>query len=392
MLQATAWAQAPMQAGPYTDPPGRVARLNLMEGAVSFSPADIAASQDASAWTPATMNRPLTRGDRLWTGSRARAELHIGSTAVRMSEQTSLDFLALDDDVVQLRLAQGTLRLRVRTLFEGQSLEVNTPNLAFVISQPGDYRLDANLATDTTRVVVQSGGGTVYGDSGLPVTLASQQQASFTGTQLTPGAPGSTVLDSFDLWALERDRLEDQSVSARYVPREVTGYQQLDLYGDWSQDPTYGAVWLPRAVPVHWAPYRMGYWSWIAPWGWTWIDDAPWGFAPCHYGRWALIGQRWAWVPGRLTARPVYAPALVVFVGGSSGGVNWSISIGSGGAAARSGLVSAGPGRGLQADLPGEPALCDAGEPEHRGQQHGQRDQRLPLSAPTCGRHGGERG
>lgn len=320
VLQAAAWAQEPL------DPPGRVARLSLIDGAVSFAPAD------STAWTAAALNRPLTSGDRLWTGPRARSELHIGSTAVRMNEQTSLDFLALDDNVTQLRLAQGTVKLRVRTLFEGQRLEVNTPNLAFVISQPGDYRLDVNPASNTTRVVAQSGGGVIYGDSGVSVNLGSQQQASFTGTQLTPAAPGAALQDSFDAWAAERDRREDRSVSARYVPRETIGYQQLDSYGDWSQDPSYGAIWLPRAMPVYWAPYRVGYWSWISPWGWTWIDDAPWGFAPFHYGRWVQIGPRWAWVPGRLAPRPVYAPALVVFVGGSSGGLNWSISISSGSA------------------------------------------------------------
>jgi hypothetical protein len=117
-------------------------------------------------------------------------------------------------------------------------------------------------------------------------------------------------------------------VSARYVPRETVGYQQLDTYGSWSQDPAYGAVWMPREVPAQWAPYRDGHWAWVSPWGWTWVDDAPWGFAPFHYGRWAQIGPRWAWVPGRLAPRPVYAPALVAFVGGGSGGVSWNISIG----------------------------------------------------------------
>lgn len=327
VLQAAAWAQVPAQPG---DPPGRVAQLNLVEGAVSFAPAEVASSD--AAWMPAVLNRPLTSGDRLWTGPRARSELHIGSTAVRMNEQTSLDFLTLDDNVTQLRLAQGTVKLRVRALFAGQRLEINTPNLAFVITQPGDYRLDVNPASDTTRVVVQSGGGVIYGDNNMSVNLGSRQQVSFTGTQLSPAAPGATVQDSFDAWAADRDRREDQSVSARYVPRETIGYQQLDAYGDWRQDPAYGAVWLPRIVPVNWAPYRVGYWSWIAPWGWTWIDDAPWGFAPFHYGRWALIGLRWAWVPGQLAPRPVYAPALVVFVGGYSGGLIWNITISSGGA------------------------------------------------------------
>lgn len=334
LLQDTAWAQTPApygaQYGAAIDPPGRVARLNLVEGAVSFEPADTAGTAGADAWTAAQLNRPLTSGDRLWTGPGARSELHIGSTALRMSEQTSLDFVTLDDDAVQLRLAQGNVQLRVRTLFEGQRMELNTPNLAFVITQPGNYRLDVDPTRNTTRVVVLSGAGVMYGDGGETVSLGSQQQASFTGTQLTPAGPGATMQDSFDAWAADRDRLEDQSVSARYIPRETLGYQQLDRYGDWRQDATYGAVWLPRAVPLNWAPYRMGHWSWIAPWGWTWIDDAPWGFAPCHYGRWARIGPRWAWVPGRLAARPVYAPALVAFVGGHSGGVNWNIAIGSG--------------------------------------------------------------
>ncbi|MEC5212857.1 hypothetical protein RCH06_001398 [Polaromonas sp. CG_9.5] len=323
-LQATSWAQPSSAQNALPDPPGRVARLNLAEGAVSFAPAEATGYSDGNAWTPAKQNRPLTRGDRLWTGQRARSELHIGSSALRMNEETSLGFLALDDSITQLRLAQGTLQLRVRALFEDQRLEIDTPNLAFVISRPGNYRLDVNPASDTTRIVAQSGSGMIYGDNGVSLPLGNQQQATFSGTRLAPAAPGAAIADSFDLWAADRDRREDQSVSARYVPRETIGYQQLDSYGDWQQDPAYGAVWLPRAVPVNWAPYRAGRWDWISPWGWTWVDDAPWGFAPFHYGRWAQIGPRWAWVPGQLPPRPVYAPALVAFVGGS----HWNLAVG----------------------------------------------------------------
>jgi hypothetical protein len=57
------------------------------------------------------------------------------------------------------------------------------------------------------------------------------------------------------------------------------------------------------------------------------VDDAPWGFAPFHYGRWVHYRERWCWVPGRYVARPVYAPALVAWVGGGS--VSVGISIGS---------------------------------------------------------------
>lgn len=126
------------------------------------------------------------------------------------------------------------------------------------------------------------------------------------------------------------NRREDASVSARYVGIAMTGYEDLDRYGTWRTDPAYGAVWVPNAVVPGWAPYHDGHWAWIAPWGWTWIDDEPWGFAPFHYGRWAYVGAAWVWVPGPVVVRPVYAPALVAFIGGGGGGVPWGVSLSTG--------------------------------------------------------------
>ena len=307
------------------DPPGQVARVNFTDGPVSVLAASVAEpSASAQPWTAADLNRPLTSGDRIATALGARAELHVGSTALRLAGLNGparLELQNLNDSTLQLQLNEGSLIMRVRALFDGQRIEISTPNLGLTVTQPGEYRLDVNLATDTTRVVVQSGGGTIEGESTPPLTIAAAQQGSFSGTQLALAAPGSAVQDSFDAWASARDRLEDQSVTARYVPREVVGYQQLDTYGDWTQDAAYGAVWLPRNVSASWAPYREGQWRWVAPWGWTWVDDAPWGFAPFHYGRWAQIGPRWGWVPGRLAPRPVYAPALVGFIGGPGPGL-----------------------------------------------------------------------
>jgi hypothetical protein len=94
----------------------------------------------------------------------------------------------------------------------------------------------------------------------------------------------------------------------------MTGYEELDSAGVWKIDPQYGPVWFPTEA-ADWAPYRFGHWSWIGPWGWTWIDDRPWGFAPSHYGRWALIHEHWAWAPGGSAGPPVYAPAIVAFLG-----------------------------------------------------------------------------
>ncbi|MFM0031630.1 FecR protein [Paraburkholderia madseniana] len=332
--QAT-FAQEAEQAPPgaasqNTDPPGRVARLNYTAGAVTTEPAG------ATDWSYAQINRPLTTGDQLWNDQNARSELHIGSTAVRLGQSTSLDILNLDDNSAQLKVAQGTLSARVRGLAPGPSYEIDTPNLALGLNGPGDYRVDVAPDGSTTTVTVRSGSATVYGDSGQ-VPVAAGQQIRFAGTNLQEvgdnGAPG---LDGFDQWAASRDAAEDRSVSARYVSRDIPGYQDLDANGTWRNSPQYGEVWVPRETPAGWAPYHDGHWVWQAPWGWTWVDDAPWGFAPYHYGRWAYDDDSWAWVPGPVVESepPVYAPALVAFVGGGGDGVNWGVSLAIGGAVA----------------------------------------------------------
>ncbi|WGS48961.1 FecR domain-containing protein [Paraburkholderia sp. D15] len=315
-----------------TDPPGRVARLNYMAGTVTTEPAG------ATDWSYAQVNRPLTTGDQLWNDQNSRSELHIGSTAVRLDQSTSLDILNLDDNSAQLKVAQGTLSMRVRELAPGSSYEIDTPNAALGLNGPGDYRVDVAPDGSSTLVTVRSGNVTVYGDSGQ-VQVAAGQQIRFGGTNLQQladnGVPG---LDGFDQWAAARDAAEDRSVSARYVSRDIPGYQDLDANGTWRSSPQYGEVWVPRATPVGWAPYHEGHWVWQAPWGWTWVDDAPWGFAPYHYGRWAQVDDSWAWVPGPLVVSappPVYAPALVAFVGGGGGGgINWGVSLAIGGAVA----------------------------------------------------------
>ncbi|HSH90839.1 MAG TPA: DUF6600 domain-containing protein [Ramlibacter sp.] len=298
------------------DPPARVAALSHMEGSVVFAPAG------ETEWADAALNRPVTVGDRLWTDKGARAEMHLGSAALQLDSQTFVEVVNLDDDVLQATLKEGTVNARVRQLGGGENFEIDTPQLAFRASQPGDYRVDVDPAGGTTRVTVRSGAAVVYGTGGGTMTLQAGQQIAFAGRDLQQVAVAPVADDSFDRWATARSRAEDQSITARYVPREVVGYQALDANGTWAQDASYGAVWYPRVTVADWAPYRYGRWDWVAPWGWTWIDDAPWGFAPFHYGRWAHIGSRWAWVPGRIGPRPVYSPALVVFVGG--GGSLWA--------------------------------------------------------------------
>lgn len=56
------------------------------------------------------------------------------------------------------------------------------------------------------------------------------------------------------------------------------------------------------------APYHDGRRAWVDPWGRTWIDDAPWGFAVSHCGRRANIGGQWGGIRGLASARAHCAP------------------------------------------------------------------------------------
>ncbi len=307
------------------DPSSRVARLNYFDGPVTFA---LAGSDD---WAYAELNRPLTTGDQVWVDRGGRSELHIGSAALQLGAQTSVSFSNLSDEITQLSVKQGVLNIRLRSLAPGQSFEIDTPNLAFNLQQPGDYRLNVDPNGQTTTIIVRAGSGVASGDNGTDFSIESQQEVVFSGTHLSQtSAADAPPYDSFDNWVLQRERREDQSISARYVSREMTGYEELDGHGIWRDDPQYGYIWIPRVMVSNWAPYHSGHWAWIAPWGWTWIDDEPWGFAPFHYGRWAYVDTSWAWVPGPMQIRPVYAPALVAFVGGGGGGVSWGISLSSG--------------------------------------------------------------
>ncbi|MEO8249357.1 MAG: DUF6600 domain-containing protein, partial [Burkholderiales bacterium] len=287
------------------------------------------AAEGSTEWSAAPYNRPLTDGDRLWTDGRARAELDTGNALVRMDGRTSLILTEVDDDAVQLNLTQGTLSFRIGALPEGDRFEVDTPNLAFVASQPGEYRIDVDPANGSTAVSVLSGGARLYGERGESADVIAGQRLVFSERGLNPVAGVSSVShDAFDQWVASRNTLADQSTTARYVSPGTVGYQQLDQYGNWQTDSSNGAVWYPSSVPAGWAPYRNGQWSYIEPWGWTWVDDAPWGFAPFHYGRWVQTGSRWGWAPGPRVNRAYYAPALVAF--GGAGNVHWQINSGSG--------------------------------------------------------------
>jgi len=294
------------------DPPSRVARLGYIQGSVSFQPAG------ESEWVEAAPNRPMTTGDQLWADKDSRAELSLGASVIYLNSNTGVSFLNLDDNTAQVQLSSGSISVRVRRLDRDDVFEIDTPNQAFSIHQPGLYRIEASDDGSYSVVSIRQGEGESTGN-GQTYTLHVGQRATFEGTDtLNAQVQDIGAPDDFDNWSNGREHRYETSRSAQYVSHDVVGYEDLDDNGDWSPEPGNGNVWYPH-VAAGWAPYRQGHWAWIDPWGWTWVDDEPWGYAPFHYGRWLSIRGRWGWVPGPPAVRPVYAPALVVFVGGGGG-------------------------------------------------------------------------
>jgi hypothetical protein len=294
------------------DPPARVARVSVVEGQVTLQEAD---GDEAGG---NLVNWPVTSGTRLTAAPGARTEFRIGSTSIRLDGDSSMEVIELDDNVLRLRLDYGTANVRIRNPDQLSGFELTTPQTRVTMAEPGSLHVDTERAPDTTVVAMLAGSGRVDG-AGTSMSLRAGKRVEVRGDDIYTGVAQRTA---FDDWAQARDRRDDNSQSLRYVTADVTGYEELDQYGSWRDDPEYGPLWAPRVVAVDWAPYRNGRWTWLEPWGWTWVDDAPWGYAPSHYGRWVFVQSRWYWAPGRTVVRPVWAPALVGWVGGSG----WNVT------------------------------------------------------------------
>ena len=317
LVCASAFAQAPLGADA-SDPPTRVGRLAYFSGEVSYSPAG------DDQWVQAQINRPVVTGDRLWADQDAKVEVSLDNGSWFLGSLTSVTVSNLDDRVTQFQVQQGVVDADLRLMPQGAIVEIDTPNIAFSLTRPGRYRVDVDPEGNATTVIVRSGMGVAYGN-GVSYDVMAGQGYRFRGTDARDNdffaAP---PYDEFDRWAAARERRFENAEVARYVSPEVVGYADLDSYGRWTDVPQYGNVWFPTTVVAGWAPYRYGHWAWIAPWGWTWIDDAPWGFAPFHYGRWVYLDRGWGWIPGPVNVAPCYAPALVAFVGGAGFGIEIS--------------------------------------------------------------------
>ena len=318
--------------------PALVGRINVQAGELQLQ------DRDSGQWQRAddgpVSNWPVAAGDRLrLTGRDARADLRIGSTTLRLGTDAQVWLQQLDEQAVLLQLQDGSVALRLAAI-DGDAfgpVELRTREGRWLPRRPGHYRFDRER--DATQASVWRGELQFEGfDSTL--TIPERRRADLWLDSPDSGRRSATRYawapvdrDAFADWVARDERQDDAPVTARHVPPGMTGWQDLDRHGDWVSDADHGALWLPRAVSPGWAPYQVGRWAWVSPWGWTWIDAAPWGFAPFHYGSWLRFDGRWAWSPGRSEPhwrghrdpRVRYAPALGAWIGGPSLGITVQI-------------------------------------------------------------------
>ncbi len=314
-IAALCAAAAVTAASADDDLPTRVGRVSEFAGALYLAPQD-----RASDWAAIGQNYPITGGDNLWIAPEGRAEIDFGSGQLRLAGDTNVQVTALDDNRFALFIASGRLILRLRTLDPGDSVTIDTRYTQIQLDRPGSYRVDVASDRQQTILTVREGEADMRFGGGMQQVLPGQMATIAASDPANVAIRNGFGTDGFDAWSAVRDRTYDTSPSAAYVSREMVGASDLGYYGTWENNATYGNVWIPTTVAVGWAPYRFGRWVWCGPWGWTWVDDAPWGYAPFHYGRWVYMSGRWGWCPGAFVRRPVWAPALVGWFGGPGWG------------------------------------------------------------------------
>ena len=308
-------ADAPQGTGPEaSDVPLVAGRLGFVRGAVEVW------DPQSNGWRAAVLNETIGPRSALRTGADGRTEVSVGTSTLRLDGDSEVSWQRLDEERAEVEFDRGTMIVSRRSELgrppPGASwapesgsatpaqaglvpIVVAVDAVSVTLSGPGSARVVHDAASRRLTVIASSGRAEVEHAGTRTALAAGQALALDTGSGAQVAAT-NTAGTEFESWSFERDRKASGSASYRYVSPAMTGAEVLDEHGRWQVDDSYGPIWYPTVVPASWAPYRVGQWSWVAPWGWTWVDEAPWGYAPFHYGRWAYVGNRWGWVPGAL--------------------------------------------------------------------------------------------
>jgi len=325
------------------------ARIQRVDGEVAFSDSlpNSNATDTNVEWIAATPNQPFSVGDRIYARNNSHASLAFsGRNFARLSPNTSLDVVSLEDRRTQLALRDGSAMFEVGYLAPNELFEVATPQGAVNFDQPGLYNVGfdnnggvlVSVLSGLAQVVGLAGSGQI--NKGEMLTLVGQTAAAVALSRLNGQDAANQVDDyyryqypnsydgrynNYDAYLSDPYYYDPyrRNASYQYASSTIPGINDLDYYGDWQNVAGYGNAWRPR-VDSGWVPYQQGQWTNDYPYGPTWVSSEPWGYAPYHYGRWANVSNQWYWIPDGVNTTPAYAPALVGFVNLNDGNqIGW---------------------------------------------------------------------
>lgn len=306
---------------PEEEKDARVARVSYTEGTVTIR------RDGEEEWEDVVRDLPVVEGDELATGADGRFEIQFDNdTHVRVANNSVLKIESLSEEGVAVSLASGKLNLTTRKFDpEKTFLEIDAPGTTVAVLRNGRYRVEADAEGSEVQVGVSSDGEARVYSSNAGFTLKSGRSASvFLEGEKAGGwetREYAGIEDDFDKWTFDRDdefakRLATANYG-EYYDDSIYGAEDLNTYGNWVHNTSYGYVWSPSASSLrnysNWTPYQYGHWRWIPAYGWTWVNDEPWGWTTYHHGRWIWNGGNWYWSP--FGANRSYAnhwrPALV---------------------------------------------------------------------------------
>jgi len=232
MVASVAAQDAPMSERPSPQGHHGMCHLRYLNGQVSIQP------HGTGDWVAGFAHQALGNADNVWADKDSRAELNFGNGFMRIDAESSLTLTEVTSGV-RVFLHQGSLNVRVHRL--GSGYEVDTPNLAFTISQPGDYRFDVPSDGSSVVVTVREGETAVAGQG---PGLHAGQQAHFSGSNAQPQIQDAPKPDGFDDWCALRDRTVD-----------TRGGMNEDLSGP---PPGYAPNGGPRGMGPQGPPPGMG--------------------------------------------------------------------------------------------------------------------------------------
>ena len=226
------------------------AGLTHIEGSVAFAPAG------ATEWSDARPRRPVTRGDRLWTDKGGRAEVQLASATLHMDSEAFVEVVALGPEFAageperrhcQCARASGRRRRHLGDQYAAAGVQG-------AAARRLPHRRGPGAGNHAGRRAKRHGDALWRGRRRIAVAggpAGGIQRARTEGRR-----PGSTAGPGLrPLGGRPQSHRGPVDCGSR-AQQAQAGQQQSGS---------------SRAMP-NWVPNQHGYWEWIAPWGWTWVQ------------------------------------------------------------------------------------------------------------------------